>query len=162
CEDGLSRLISIFGGALQARCDVHLETIAKAIRWGPYGVEVDVEASHGKATLRARTAVITVPLTLLDALAIEPDLPDRRIAASRVRMGHVAKVALQFRNPFWEEKNELRKLMFLFMPGETFPTLWAGAANTPVLNAWAGGPRARHLCSMDDGDVIARAIDGVA
>jgi monoamine oxidase len=93
---------------------------------------------------------------------MEPALPQRTEAASRVRTGSVAKVVLEFRRRFWESREDMKKMAFLFWPEGRFPTLWTGPADYATLNVWAGGPRAAALCGLSDDDVVRDAIESAA
>lgn len=162
CVEGVRRAVIALGETLGATCDVRLETAARAVRWGPYGVEIDVESLNGSETLNARSAIITLPLPLLSDVRIDPPIPDRKEAASLMQMGDVAKVVFEFRDRFWEETDALRDMLFVFTPDGEFPTVWAGPQQMPVLAVWAGGPRASRICKLNDEEVITRAMGSLA
>jgi monoamine oxidase len=98
----------------------------------------------------------------MSELPIDPPIPERQEAMSRVRMGEVAKVVLEFRDRFWEELPGLKKMAFVFAPEDEFHTIWVPPAQAPLLTVWAGGPRATRLCKLGDDEVIARAIDSLS
>ena len=95
---------------LQARCeragiDMRLGVAVEQVVWQHGSVSVTTRT----ATLRARCAVITVPVGVLQQRApatpftFDPPLPAAKQAALRgLEMGQVVRVALAFRTPFWE------------------------------------------------------------
>lgn len=108
--------------------------------------------------LRARRALITVPLGVLqaDSIAFAPAPAQVLAHARRLAMGEVVRISLLFRERFWRDRRapsipedvrrKLTELSFLFTPGEVPPTWWtANPATTPILTAWVGGPKATEL-----------------
>lgn len=80
---------------------IHLETPVRSIAWSDRGVSLDYEGG----TLRARAAVVTLPLGLLakERVAFKPDLPAaRREALGRLQVGLVDRIALHFRGAAFE------------------------------------------------------------
>src|SRR5438552_2741067 len=81
----------------------------------------------------ARAAVVTLPVGVLrhrgDAggVVFYPDLPiAKREALANIEMGHVVKVVLSFRSPFWERvrAGRYRNGGFFRCDGLPFPTYW--------------------------------------
>jgi monoamine oxidase len=112
----------------------------------------------GGNDLRARQALITVPLGVLQAEAITfAPAPGEILAqARRLAMGEVLRVTLLFRESFWQHavapsipediRRKLADLSFLFTPAEIPPTWWTPhPARAPMITAWIGGPRAAEL-----------------
>jgi monoamine oxidase len=108
--------------------------------------------------MHARRAVITVPLGVLQAEAIqfEPRPEEIFRHANRLIMGSALRVVLIFRKRFWAEwpmrsqagaiQAALKRLSFLFTPSELPSTWWTQHPDeTTVLTAWAGGPKAQRL-----------------
>lgn len=112
-------------------------------------------------TLSARAVVVAVPLGVLQAppgstgaIRFDPPLPPaKRRALRHMAMGHVVKVVLRFREPFWEAEGAVRRrrrggrgrapFVFLHAPGEPFPTWWTTSpARSGIVVGWAGGPAA--------------------
>lgn len=83
-------------------------------------------------------------------------------------MGHVVKVVLRFREPFWKdivvpgENNasaDLIDFTFIHAPGESLPTWWTQfPADSPVLAGWAGGPRAEKLSLQSDDSLLDHSL----
>lgn len=116
-------------------------------------------------SVRARAAIVTLPVGVLqaDAVRFEPELPDRtRRALERIVMGPVIKLALRFRTAFWERVHggRYRDGAFFYNRDGGFPVFWTLLPlRTPLLVAWAGGPRAAALSGRDEGQLVARALD---
>ena len=122
---------------------VRWQTVATRIEWGEAGVRV-VDATG--TTHTARAVVVAVPLPALqdDAVRIEPEIPALRRAASRLVMGHVARVCVVLRERFWEEKT--RELAFVHAPRRPLTVWWTQhPVQAPMLVGWAGGPAAQAL-----------------
>ncbi len=100
--------------ALAAGAIIRLNTLVQTIHWSDTGVEMDCATD----TIRAKRALITLPLGVLQASIQEPDtspgaeqgavrfvpeLPQAKQSAIRgVEMGHVVRIVLRFRERFWE------------------------------------------------------------
>jgi monoamine oxidase len=105
--------------------------------------------------LEAKTALITVPLGVLQArgLVLEPAIATVERALPLMHMGTVVRIALLFAQPFWEERQDLidhssspYDFSFLHTTNEQIPTWWtAYPTRAPLLIGWAGGPKARAL-----------------
>ena len=80
-----------------------LSSPVTALDWSPAGVTAHV----GGGTFEGRTAIVTLPLGVLQsgAVAFRPHLPDRKRAAiDGLRSGAIVKVIAEFRRPFWESR----------------------------------------------------------
>ena len=81
---------------------IHLRTPVAAIDWSSDGVMV----YGGGREFKARTAVVTLPVGVLQAGTVEfrPELPERKLAAiGGIRSGGLIKVIAEFRHPWWED-----------------------------------------------------------
>ncbi|MGH7245211.1 MAG: flavin monoamine oxidase family protein [Phycisphaerales bacterium] len=164
-----SRLSAGYGPLLQQLLDsidprrltLHLNEPAQRIRWS----RSDVRVQTNKHTYRARAAIITLPISLLQlpqgspgALQFEPDVP-ALAHARQIGMGNVVKVLLEFDSPFWEESEKLADAAFLHVPGAPFPTWWTTRpVRSAWLTGWAGGPFADALSSLPPSEVQAAAL----
>ena len=137
---------------------VRLRTAVTRIAWSDEGVRV----SDAKgAEHRARAVVVTVPLPVLqdDDLRIEPAVPALHRAASRLVMGHVARVSVVVKERFWEKKHA--ELSYLHTPTRPITVWWTQhPIAVPVLTAWTGGPPALDV--LRSGDVEGVALDELA
>lgn len=127
-----------------------LDAPVKKIAWrrGEVSVETADARAHpgGTRQFRARQAVIAVPLGVLQAEHIEfsPRPAEALRQANRMARGAVMRMVFVFERKFWSEP-----LSFLFAPSETPPTWWTPMPHeTPILTAWAGGPRAEVLLRL--------------
>jgi monoamine oxidase len=159
---------------LAARCaragvEVRLSTAAERIAWEPGSVTLETRAASGTATLRARCAVITIPAGVLQQrggatpLAFAPPLPARKQTALRgLEMGHVVRVTLAFRTPFWEnlEGGRYRDAAFFRCEAGAFNAFWAQQPlRGRTIVAWAGGPRAIAMDGLSKTERIEHARD---
>jgi monoamine oxidase len=137
--------------------------VVTTLHWRRGAVEATVQSRAGYAldALAASCAVITLPLGVLQAPAgapggvrFVPDLEDTRAALDQLEMGHVIKVALRFREPFWERDRrldgrpteDLSALSFLLSGDAAVPTWWSAyPAQAPLLIGWAAGAAADRL-----------------
>ena len=133
---------------------LRLGAVVSEVRWKRGEVEVDC----GNETLRAKAAIITVPLGVLKAGAIRfvPELADKQRAIDKLEMGHVIKIVFRFREPFWNEP-----FNFVHANDRFMPTWWTCApARAPLLTGWCGGHAADALAA--ESDPIDRALDSMA
>ena len=151
--EGYDRLCRFVADDLDIRFGFSVETM----RWRPD--EVVVQSTEG-LELRARTAVCTLPVGVLDSGSIrfEPELPEgKRSALQHLQSGPVLKILLRFRDRFWP-----RRLAILACASGPLTLYWpiAGpsAQDTPVLIAYATGPRATALAEVSEAEATSIAV----
>jgi monoamine oxidase len=131
----------------------HFDTPAGRICWRSDYVEVE--------GMRARAAVVTLPAAVLRTqdVTFEPELPpQKRHALDCIETGPVVKVALWFRDRFWER---VRDQAFYDGDERTFPVYWTQAPmQSNVIVAWAGGPRALRFAGKTSEEIIETAVNG--
>jgi monoamine oxidase len=160
-EGGYASLLSALVGALPAeRVRLRLQTVVREVRWSRGRVEVIGESLGVPFQADARRAVITLPLGILqlppgapDAVRFAPALDAKKKALQGLGFGPVIKMVMQFRTAFWEELDDgrYRDGGFFHAFSCEFPTFWTALPlRAPVLNAWAGGPRAARLGASND------------
>jgi monoamine oxidase len=170
----LARPVTRAGGGLR------LGTVVTQVRWGARGVEVRARGPLGGALapLRARAALVTVPLGVLQARppapgAVEfvPPLPrGKRSAIERLAMGNVVKLALLSRTPFGVGGAAAipREAGFIHAPGAIVPTWWSfGPEPRRCLVGWVAGPAAdrfasRHAAERASEAWVATAVASLA
>jgi hypothetical protein len=119
-------------------------------------VTVDtVDAAGERRALQSRAAILTLPIGVLrhpaaeNDVTFEPQLPSStRAAIGRIEMGHVVKVVMSFKTPFWEriDAARYRDAGFFYIENEAIATYWTQVpVRSELLVAWAGGPRATAL-----------------
>jgi len=163
---GYAHLLRTLHGALDpARAHVRLSTAAHIVRHGDGAVAVDATICNTSLTVRARSAIVTLPLGVLQAGAVRftPELPPSKAAAlGMLVMGPVVKVGLRFRTAFWEHVHDgrYREGSFFHRAEAAFPTFWNMLPlHAPLLIAWAGGPKADALAGRDEASLVACALD---
>lgn len=136
--DGYDRAVAQLAAGLEIRLKCAVERVA----WGEEGVRLGLA---GGEELRARRAIVTVPLGVLQAgrPIFEPELPEaKRRAIGAIAMGNVTKLLLWFERPIWPE------LMVLSTDGAV-ATWWpVESAAVPALMGYTGGPAARRRARL--------------
>lgn len=164
--DALARQI----GDLPTR--LRLNSIVERIEWRKGSATVYFRSAldaHLEA-LRCQCIVITVPLGVLQAdegapgaIRFEPQPEQTLAAARRLRFGHVVRVVLRFREPFWERNEKLADVGFLLSEQPLFPTWWTALPlRVPILTGWSAGPHSDDLLGEPRTKVIDCAIEDLA
>jgi monoamine oxidase len=113
------------------------------------------------AILRARAAILTLPLGVLQAGSVQFD-PEPRAAFQAARalaVGHVIRVTLRFQAPFWENNSALKDTGFIFSSHPLFPTWWTTLpVRAPVITGWSAGPRADQLLAVPKSQIVDEAV----
>jgi monoamine oxidase len=136
---------------------VLLGRIVRRVEWKAGAVTMLGEEAAGQPfSVRAARAVITLPLGVLQARAVEfsPVPASAMDGARRLAFGPAARLTLVFQHAFWRElvppavsadaAQALQDLGFLFANDEHPRTWWTPRPDpAPMITAWAGGPRAR-------------------
>jgi monoamine oxidase len=138
---------------LNGKFKLRLNTPVREIHWRRGAVEVD--------GVRARRAIITLPLGVLQAGAVRfvPDI-EKSAALSNLASGPVIRVAMRFRSPFWQER--VPGVAFFHNPAAPFPTFWTPLPmHAPLLTAWAGGPKAASLSGLPRQQLLQSALASV-
>lgn len=172
-QGGYSSLLTALAGALPAdKVYMRLQTIVREIRWQRGRVDIVAESFGKLYEVSAARAIVTLPLGILqlpaaspDAVAFTPPLDAKRDALKGLGYGPVIKLALKFRTAFWEELDDgrYRDGGFFHAPKSEFPTFWTALpVRAPVINAWAGGPRAARLSADNDFvGLVSRALESL-
>lgn len=146
--DGYDRAVAQLAAGLEIRLKCAVERVA----WGEEGVRLGLA---GGEELRARRAIVTVPLGVLQAgrPIFEPELPEaKRRAIGAIAMGNVTKLLLWFERPIWPE------LMVLSTDGAV-ATWWpVESAAVPALMGYTGGPAALRLAALGEAAAIELAL----
>jgi monoamine oxidase len=128
-----------------------LQAVVTRIAWSAHDVTIDAVRAGEPLRVRAKRAIITLPIGVLQAHAdlFAPALPpEKRADIDRIAMGPVLKVALEFHTPFWREveKGRFRKAGFFQAADCQVRTLWTRIPDrSPVLMGWSGGGAALRL-----------------
>ena len=152
--DWLARAIVAHGARLQ------LDARVSEVEWKPGAVVVHGRAFKRPFSLRARQAVVTLPLGVLQSRALvrfTPRLDEKATALGKLESGPVIRVAMRFHAPFWEARAP--GVAFFHVPEAAFPTFWTPLPmRAPLLTAWAGGPKAARLTGSSSAALLARAL----
>jgi monoamine oxidase len=129
-----------------------LDTLVERIDWTPGHVRIEAHSGDRPLHLEARQAIITLPLGVLrqQSVTFSP-VPTPIHEATRLRIGHVRRFTLLFREKFWAhlQPATLYELSFLFSFSSMPPVWWTphpAAGNT--LTGWVGGPRSQAFANF--------------
>jgi len=170
--DGYGRLVDWLLARIDpSRARRFRSTVVRRIAWRRGGVSL----ATSRGGIRARRALVTVPIGVLrapagapGAIAFDPDPPALRRAVSGLAMGDVVRLVMRFREPFWREAPRLQRAgrgdaNFFHLPGAPFPTWWTCApVEAPVLTAWSGGTAASSLLRLPRRRIVRLAIETLA
>lgn len=171
--NGYSAVLRALASKLQRdKTHVQLHTVVKTVRWQRGLVEVAGTFVDRPFRASARTAIVTVPIGVLQlpveapaAIQFTPALGEsKRAAIAGILSGPVLKVVMRFRTVFWEELDDGRyhDASFFFSMETPFRTFWTTMpTRSPVLNAWTGGPPAARLCELSDAEIINTALESL-
>jgi monoamine oxidase len=142
----LARKVTEAGGT------IHLHTLVERIDWSTNHVRVEAHKNGQPFQLDARQAIIALPLGVLqqNSVAFSPT-PNAIHESHRLRMGHVRRFTLFFREKFWTQLKPatLEKLSFLFSFSSMPPVWWTPhPAPGHTLTGWVGGPRSEALAHL--------------
>ena len=161
-EGGYGRLMDWLAGRVVARgARLQNEAVVREIRWKKAAVTVRGQFLGTPFTVRARQAVITLPLGVLQSSAVRfvPAI-QKREALARLASGPVVRVAMSFHEPVWEKRAP--GVAFFHSPGTPFPTIWTPLPmRAPLMTAWAGGPKAARLSGLSQRKLVAAALSTV-
>jgi len=125
--------------------------VVRRVRWQKGAVDID--------GMRARAAVVTLPLGVLQAGSVKFDPPLAK-DLTRLVSGPVIRVAMRFREAFWQERHP--GVAFYHSPDAPFPTFWTPLPmHAPLLTAWAGGPKAAALTGSGEEKLLQHAVASV-
>jgi monoamine oxidase len=134
---------------------LQLQTVVRKVRWKRGSVTAEGTFRGEPWRAWAPRAVITLPIGVLPVLKIR-----EKNAALRRLAGPVVRVAMAFREPFWEKQHP--GVAFFHSPEAPFPTFWTPLPmRAPLLTAWAGGPRAARLTGSSENFLLRKALESV-
>jgi predicted NAD/FAD-dependent oxidoreductase len=137
---------------LAGESTVQLNTMVQAILWKASSVEVRGTFRGEPWSAWAPRAIITVPIGVLHSLVRE-----KRAALAKLESGPVVRVALAFREAFWEKRHP--GVAFFHSPESPFPTFWTPLPmHAPLLTCWAGGPKAARLTGSSEKMLLKHAL----
>lgn len=150
------------------RVHLKLQTPVRTVRWRPGSVEIEATSLTGPVRIKARCAIVTLPISILQlppddpaSVRFDPVLKEKHKPLTGLALGPVVKVVLRFREPFWEklEGGRYRSASFFHTPAQPFPTFWTTLPQrTPLITAWAGGPKAEQFAAASDASMVSEAL----
>jgi monoamine oxidase len=167
---GYKSLVDIFLRELNDRkVEIRLNTIVTEIKWRSGSVEILANGPQPETSFVASRAVVTLPLGVLKTdgfVRFQPDLPHEKFdALQKLAMGKVVRVALCFRERFWQDlhgtsdSRSLANLSFLFSRDNFFPTWWTQMPDpAPIITGWAAAKSAEKLAAMSKQEVVDTAV----
>lgn len=169
-KGGYTGLINYLAEKIKSTGSVILcSTPVKQIIWQK-GI---VEAVTDSEPIKAKKAIITIPLALLQTpdkgkteIEFIPDIPQIMDAAQQLKAGAVVKIIMQWKDPFWEKefiKNQKHDHVGFLFSDEFIPTWWTQLPDhIPILTGWLAGPKAEQLKHADDTYIYNKAMDSLA
>lgn len=142
-------------------------TSVERVVWEPGRVEVRCAGRGCPEKFRAPRVIVTLPLAVLQSgnVQFSPGLRHVQEAMTGLRMGHVCRMVMLFRERFWEQIKEpnglqaFRNMSFLFNIPGSLPTWWTQSPeNSSKMTAWAGGPRADLLAEASPYEIAHSAL----
>ena len=171
---GYQSLLDIFLRELHDRnVDIRLNTIVTGIKWKPGSVEILANGPQPVTRFEASRTLVTLPLGVLHStgfVRFDPELPQQKQEAmQKLAMGKVVRVALCFRERFWQDMHgtsdsrSLADVSFLFSRDDFFPTWWTQMPErVPIITGWAAAKSAEKLAGMSKQTVIDKAVHSLS
>jgi monoamine oxidase len=173
-KGGYTSLVDILLRELNDRkVEIRLNTISTGIKWRSGSVEILVNGPQAETSFVASRALVTLPLGVLQSagfVRFEPELPrEKSHALQKLAMGKVVRVALCFRERFWQDlhgtgdSRTLANLSFLFSRDNFFPTWWTQVPDTvPIITGWAAAKSAETLAGLSKQEVLDTAVQSLS
>jgi monoamine oxidase len=167
-----SVILNFLNGISETGSKLALNSIVEEIQWREGAAAVHFRSAvMGEAqTVRTRRVIVTIPLGVLQmssgtpgVIRFEPEPIEILTAARALRFGHVVRLVLRFREPFWENSAAMADAGFLFSDERLFPTWWTSLpVHAPVLTGWSAGPHADELLGQSRSVVVSAALSTLA
>lgn len=161
-QGGYGPVLDWLARSLVARgVQLRLQSAVQRIDWRRGSVTVRGRFFGKPFVVRAKRAVVTLPLGLLQSRAVRfSPSPGKEAALEKLASGPVIRVAMRFDRAFWELRAP--GVAFFHNPKAPFPTFWTPLPmRAPLLTAWAGGPKAERLTGSSERRLIAHALASV-
>lgn len=165
---GYRVVIDALASALPESTPVQLNSLVKEIRWTRGEVSVSGTRGGKGFCVAGRTAIVALPLGVLQAPAhmpygveIRPALKQKRDALAMLASGPVVKALLHFHEPFWEKLDQRRyeDAAFFQAPKQPFPTFWTSLPiRSSTIVAWGAGPNASRMARLAAPEIIDTAL----
>ncbi len=177
-RNGYSALLEILRERLAGTSvRIKTNTAVERVAWSKDNVSINAVCLGSPVSFRARRALLTVPLGVLQmpagepgAIEFHPALPEEKMKAlGGLEMGNVIRIVLRFRERFWDQVSPdssrtktLARMSFLFSKDEWFPTWWtAMPEQVPLITGWAPFRCAERVASGEM-SVVARSLQSLS
>lgn len=142
-------------------CSIHLSMPVTEIHWQPGRVEV---RAAGGQVFSADRLIMTAPLGVLHASDIiwSPSIAVQLQAVRQLGYGSVIKILLEFTVPFWREKKETGRTLFI-LSDEPVPTWWTQPEDeNTLLTGWLTGENMRIFQSLPPDRRLGHCLSSLA
>ena len=143
---------------------VRTSCVVRQVEWGRFGVRVSYERNGRPEKARARRAVVTLPIGVLQtgSPAFSPALPGWKLRSiESLRMGRVVVVHLLFDTWFWRDLDPAFPGWHTRGGRISFWDPHPAGAGAPVLLGWIEGTAAQELSDLGETAGRERALSWV-
>jgi monoamine oxidase len=167
-KNGYGALIGAMRRDIDPRfTSLHTNTALRHMQWSGDLVIAASEGDGGRREWRAKAALITVPLGVLQAgdIVFDPPLTAKADALGDLYFGEVVRITLTFDHALWEDVAGRRAhdMGFLFSDDDQFPTWWTHMPeHVACITGWAPSRCARELMGLAEGAITAIAATSLA
>lgn len=154
-----------------SHCRILLQSRVRRLEWREGTVTVVAGTADDPVGLEvgAKRAVVTASVGVLHAPPSEGGIDFRPVpeafesALSGIAMAQVIRLVLRFAQAPWPGSSGAAAPTFLQVKSASFETFWRQVFNGQVqLTAWAGGPKADELSSLDQPALVDAALRSLA
>jgi monoamine oxidase len=140
---------------------VHLQVPVSGIETTDAGALVHCT---GGSTYRGDAVILTVPLPLLQEIALPSGMRDKVAAAARIGFGNVIKLLLRFESRWWTGINDRHLSDLMFVISDAAVPVWWTQRPTEhaVLTGWLAGPPTRSVAQLDESRLIETGLGSLA
>jgi monoamine oxidase len=167
---GYGQLVDVLAARIGPSGAIQLNSTIRIVQWKRGRIQAQALNLQAESfTVKARAAVVTVPVSLLQsgapsAIRFAPEPKILTDLSSAIRMGEVIRITYRFREPVWERVAP--EMGFLFSDEPAFPTWWVRrtAPPAPLITGWCGGTKAERLTGSSPEqlpDIALRALSKV-
>ncbi len=140
---------------------VRMASVVRQVEWGRFGVRVSYEREGRQQSARARRAVVTLPIGVLQSGApvFSPALPAWKVRSIQaLHMGRVVVVHLLFDGWFWRDQDPAFPGWHTRGGRVSFWDPHPVGAGAPVLLGWIEGTAAQELSDLGEAAARERAL----
>ncbi|UFZ07058.1 FAD-dependent oxidoreductase [Bradyrhizobium ontarionense] len=122
-----------------------------------------VRCADGR-THRGDVVILTIPLPLLQTIALPPAMRGQVAATADIGFGNVIKLLLRFEHRWWIETNARDRDDMLFVLSDAQVPVWwtQHPSDHAVLTGWLAGPATRDFAALDEAALIQIGLAALA